>query len=117
LRLLAKNDKIITIFMDLNLNDTKHIAALSRLELADDEVEKYHGHLVSILNYIDKLAEVKTEGVPEMAMVSGSLNVWRRDEAVVADVDEREAIVSEFPRKQGSLMEVPAVFDGRLSGV
>jgi aspartyl-tRNA(Asn)/glutamyl-tRNA(Gln) amidotransferase subunit C len=114
---LAKNDKIIAIFMNLNLNDIKHIAALSRLELADDEVEKYHSHLVSILNYFDKLAEVNTEGVPEMAMVSGSLNVWRHDEAVVADVDERDAIMTEFPRKQGSLMEVPAVFEERPSGV
>ncbi|HBR80308.1 MAG: Aspartyl/glutamyl-tRNA(Asn/Gln) amidotransferase subunit C [Candidatus Uhrbacteria bacterium GW2011_GWE2_45_35] len=99
--------------MQLSNDDIKHIATLSRLELAEDEVEKYRGHLVSILNYIDKLAEVDTEGVPEMAVVSGSLNVWRTDEAQICDSSERDSIIDSFPRKEGILMEVPAVFEGR----
>ena len=99
--------------MDLSAEDIKHIAKLSRLELQDDEVEKYRSHLTSILGYVDKLAEVDTTGVPEMVVVTASNNVWRADEAQVSDPGEREAVVNSFPRKQGALLEVPAVFEGR----
>jgi len=99
--------------MELNIDDIKHIATLSRLELQDDELEKYRGHLVSILEYVDKLAEVDTSNVAEMATGTISNNVWRTDEAQVSDPSERDAAINSFPRKQGALLEVPAVFEGR----
>ena len=99
--------------MKLTKEDIKHIADLSRLELKDDEVETYRRHLVSILEYADKLSEVNTDGVAEMAVGSSSINVWRTDEVVISDISEREAAIKSFPRYKGALLEVPAVFDGR----
>lgn len=100
--------------MNLTTEDIKHIAALSRLELQDEEVEKYRGHLVSILGYVDKLTEVDTSGVAEMASGAISNNVWRVDEADAADPSERDAVINSFPRKQDRLLEVPAVFEERV---
>lgn len=99
--------------MNLTTEDTKHIAKLSRLELQDEEVEKYRGHLISILGYVDKLNKVDTSGVPEMVTGSVSNNVWRVDESQISDPGERDTVINSFPRKQGALLEVPAVFEGR----
>jgi len=99
--------------MDLSQEDIKHIAKLSRLELQDEEVEKYRGHLTSILGYVDKLNKVDTSGVPEMVTGSVSNNVWRVDEPQVSDLGERDTVINSFPRKQGALLEVPAVFESR----
>ena len=99
--------------MQLTTNDIKHIAQLSRLEIKDEEIEKYRGHLVSILGYIDKLAEVDTSNVAEMVTGTISNNVWRIDEVCATDLSERDSVINSFPRKQGSLLEVPAVFEGR----
>jgi len=99
--------------MNLSTEDIKHIAELSRLELQDEEVEKYRGHMISILNYIDKLAEVDTTNVPEMTATTITNNVWRIDEAKTCDLSERDSAINSFPRKQGSLLEVSAVFESR----
>lgn len=99
--------------MNLTTQDIKHIAKLSRLELQDNEAEKYRGNLVSILGYVEKMGEVNTDGVPEMTTGAVSNNVWRSDESRVSDLNERDAVVNSFPRRQGTLLEVPAVFEGR----
>ncbi|MFH1253468.1 MAG: Asp-tRNA(Asn)/Glu-tRNA(Gln) amidotransferase subunit GatC [Candidatus Uhrbacteria bacterium] len=99
--------------MQLTKDDIKHIADLSRLEIKDDEIENYRRHLVSILGYVEKLSEVNTDGVAEMAVGSSAINVWRTDEVLISDLSEREAALKAFPRHQGSLLEVPAVFESR----
>jgi aspartyl-tRNA(Asn)/glutamyl-tRNA(Gln) amidotransferase subunit C len=99
--------------MQLTNQDIKHIAELSRLELKDNEVEIYRGQLVSILGYVEKLSEVNTEGVAELSVGSSAINVWRDDEIVACEISERESAIHSFPRKQGSLLEVPAVFENR----
>ncbi|MFA6132293.1 MAG: Asp-tRNA(Asn)/Glu-tRNA(Gln) amidotransferase subunit GatC [Patescibacteria group bacterium] len=99
--------------MEFSTDDIKHIAKLSRLEIANDEVEAYRGYFESIIGYVDKLAEVDTTNVPEMATGAISNNVWRVDEAQAVDPDERDAAINSFPRKSGALLEVPAVFESR----
>lgn len=99
--------------MKLFKEDIKHIAELSRLELKDDEVEIYGRQLVSILGYVEKLSEVNTEGVAELSVGSSAINVWRDDEVARCENNERESVIASFPRKRGSLLEVPAVFENR----
>ncbi|MCB0863371.1 MAG: Asp-tRNA(Asn)/Glu-tRNA(Gln) amidotransferase subunit GatC, partial [Solirubrobacterales bacterium] len=40
-----------------------HVARLSRLRLSDEEVDTLTGELSSVLDHVDKLAEVDIEGV------------------------------------------------------
>ncbi len=57
-----------------------HIAKLARLRLADDEAVKMQKELSAILDYIDTLKEVKTEGIAPTAQVTGQTMVTRPDE-------------------------------------
>jgi len=63
----------------LTAAQVRHIAKLARLEISDDEVEKYAKELSAILDYVEKLKEVKTDGVEPTAQVTGQANVLRED--------------------------------------
>ncbi|MDD5623256.1 MAG: Asp-tRNA(Asn)/Glu-tRNA(Gln) amidotransferase subunit GatC [Candidatus Peribacteraceae bacterium] len=65
--------------MALSPAQVRHIAKLARLEISDAEVEKYARELSAILDYVEKLKEVKTEGVEPTAQVTGQANVFRSD--------------------------------------
>lgn len=64
----------------LSSAQVRHIAKLARLNLSNEEVEKFTTELSSILDYIEMLQEVNTEGVEPTAQVTGQTNAFRQDE-------------------------------------
>ena len=63
--------------MSLSKEQIEHIAKLARLELTEEELDKYGGQLSDILNYIDQLKEVDVAGVLPTAQVTGMENIFR----------------------------------------
>jgi aspartyl-tRNA(Asn)/glutamyl-tRNA(Gln) amidotransferase subunit C len=63
----------------LTPDQVRHIAKLARLELSEEEVEKFSKELTSILQYVDMLKEVDTTGVEPTAQVTGKVNALRED--------------------------------------
>jgi aspartyl-tRNA(Asn)/glutamyl-tRNA(Gln) amidotransferase subunit C len=45
--------------------DVRHIARLARLELTDEEVERFRRELSTILAYVEKLEELEPGSAPE----------------------------------------------------
>jgi len=74
----------------------RHIAKLARLKIEDAEVEKFATELTSILDYVDMLQEVDTEGVEPTAQVTGLHNVFRED-AVRAGGAAPDALLETSP--------------------
>lgn len=99
--------------MSLTKDQIEHIAKLARLRLAPEDIAIYQEQLGSILEYVDKLNELKTENVPELAFAVGSDNVFRADEAQACHEATRRGLIDAFPLKQGDLLEVQAVFADR----
>lgn len=66
--------------MQLTGDQVRHIAKLARLNLTDEEVEKFTPELGAILGYINQLTEVDTQGVEPTAQVTGTTSVLRKDE-------------------------------------
>jgi len=64
----------------LTEDEVRHIAKLARLRLSADDVKKLSKELTSILEYIDVLNEVDTDGVEPTAQVTGLSGVLREDE-------------------------------------
>lgn len=77
----------------LTADQVRHIAKLARLTIGDDEVEKYANELSKILEYIEMLREVKTEGVEPTAQVTGQSNALREDEVWKAPIATPEALL------------------------
>jgi aspartyl-tRNA(Asn)/glutamyl-tRNA(Gln) amidotransferase subunit C len=63
----------------LTRDDVLKLAALSKLRLSDDEIEKMRAELSEILNYVEVLDRVDTTGLEPTYQVSGLKNVYRED--------------------------------------
>ncbi|PIZ76713.1 Asp-tRNA(Asn)/Glu-tRNA(Gln) amidotransferase GatCAB subunit C [Candidatus Peregrinibacteria bacterium CG_4_10_14_0_2_um_filter_38_24] len=77
----------------LTEEQVRHVAKLARLKLTDEEVKKFAGQLSGVLEYVDILKEVDTEGVEITSQVTGLKNVMRKDE-VVASTATREELLA-----------------------
>ncbi|MEK7523805.1 MAG: Asp-tRNA(Asn)/Glu-tRNA(Gln) amidotransferase subunit GatC [Patescibacteria group bacterium] len=66
--------------MKLTKQQVEHVAMLARLGLSEAEIEKFQTQLSGILDYVELLNEVKTDGIQPTAQVTGLTNVMRADE-------------------------------------
>jgi aspartyl-tRNA(Asn)/glutamyl-tRNA(Gln) amidotransferase subunit C len=64
----------------LTRQEVEHIAKLARLELSEEEVERYRGQLSAILDYASRLLELDTTGIPPTSSVLPSRSFLRPDE-------------------------------------
>jgi len=64
----------------ISVDDVRHVASLARIELTDDEVFKFVGQISDVLNYVDQLADVDTDGVEPTFQLTGLENVTRGDD-------------------------------------
>ena len=92
----------------ITTTDVRHLAQLSNLQLADDEVENLRGDLENILGYIEQLSELDTSGVEPTYQVTGLENVWRDDEVQESDVT-LEQLLALAPEQTDSSVKVPKV--------
>ena len=95
--------------MKLNRKDVEHVALLSRLELSEQELDKYTGQLDAILEYIDVLNQVDTSAVEPMAHVLDIRNVMRADE--VQPSLPREAALQNAPDAEDGFFKVPKIVE------
>jgi aspartyl-tRNA(Asn)/glutamyl-tRNA(Gln) amidotransferase subunit C len=64
----------------LSRDQVLHVARLARLELTDEEVERFSGELSKVLDHIEKISELDLDGVPPTSHVIEVENVMRPDE-------------------------------------
>lgn len=71
--------------------DVLHIAKLASLKITKNEIDKFESQLSSILDYIKKLQEVKTENIQATSKVTDLENITREDETI-SSFSQTEAI-------------------------
>ena len=91
----------------LSTEEIKKIALLARVELRAEEVEKFQKDLSSILDYVDELKQVDTEGVEIVASVTGLENIQRADNPAMAE--NHDAIMSNAPEIKDGYYKVKAI--------
>ena len=91
----------------ISKDDVQHLAALSSLQLTDDDVESLRQDLERIIKYIEQLSELDTTGVEPTYQVTGLENVWRED--VVTQSVSRDILLSLAPDQQNNQVKVPKV--------
>lgn len=85
-----------------------YVEILSKLVLTPEEKEKAKEDLARVLDYIDMLNEVDTEGVEPMSHLFPVTNVFREDE--VCNPDGREGTLLNAPEEQDDMILVPKTF-------
>lgn len=92
----------------ITTDDVRHLAALSNLQLTDDETRSLQVDLANILAYIDQLNTLDTSGVEPTYQVTGLENIWRDDTVQVSAAD-REKLLGLAPEQADDSVKVPQV--------
>jgi len=96
------HNKIIT-------EDTvRYVAKLARLSFDADQASKFQDQLSRILDYIEQLNEVDTEGVPPTSHVLASMKNVFREDVPGSSVSNEEAL-SNAPQKKDNFFKVPKI--------
>lgn len=91
--------------MSISKEEVKNIANLSRLYLTDEDLEKYSSDLSSIVEFVNTLNEVDTEGVKPTDHILDIKNVFRKDE--LKPSYDREELFKNAPTKEAGCISVP----------
>ena len=94
--------------MSITKKEIEHIAKLARIELREDELEKFRVDLNKVLGYIEVLKTVNTDGVEPLAQVTGLENVFREDVAERSELTDD--ILKNPPAHTGRFIKVKKVF-------
>ena len=88
--------------------DVERIAALARLQIAEDDVDRFAQQLTAILAYADQVQRVDTSGVAPLSS-SPADTVWR-DDRLVPPLD-RDRLLEQAPAadQAAGLFKVPRV--------
>ena len=93
----------------ISRTDVEHVAALARLGLSEEEIERMVSQLNHILEAIATLQDVDTSAVGPTAQVIPLENVMRDDEP--RDGITRDAALANAPLREGAHLRVPVVLE------
>ncbi|MCP5406081.1 MAG: Asp-tRNA(Asn)/Glu-tRNA(Gln) amidotransferase subunit GatC [Chromatiaceae bacterium] len=95
--------------MSLERSDVEKIAHLARLAVSSDELDSVAGDLSTILQLMEQMNAVNTDGVIPMAHPLHMAQRLRPDE--VSEIDERDHFQSIAPATENGLYLVPRVIE------
>lgn len=95
--------------MKLTKDAVRHVAKLANLPLSSEEEEKYSQQLSKILDYIDQLNQVETEGLEPTFNVSGQEHIMRSDE--IGECLNQDGALANAPQKKKGFFVTKGIFD------
>jgi len=89
--------------------DINHVAKLARIGLSEKEKKKLEKELPSILKFIDKLNEIKTDKIKPTAQVTGLEDVIRKDVGHAKTSQETGKILELAPNMKDGHVKVRTI--------
>jgi aspartyl-tRNA(Asn)/glutamyl-tRNA(Gln) amidotransferase subunit C len=93
--------------MKITEAEVRHVAKLARLDIKDEDMERFAEQIGTVLEYVDTLKEVETEGVAATSHAITLTNAFREDE--VKDHLDPETALSNAPEQSDGAFVVPKV--------
>jgi len=90
-------------------DDVRYVARLARLDLPEEEMERFTVQLNTILSYMDKLNELDTSNVEPMSHVIDVCNAFRAD--TVAESFPQDVALMNAPEAQRGFFKVPKIIE------
>ena len=91
--------------MKITEETVQYVAALAKLTISEEEKEKAARDLDHILEYIENMNGLDTEGIEPMSHVLPLQNVFRED--VVTNQNQREELLKNAPKSVDGSFAVP----------
>ncbi|MBT3197111.1 MAG: Asp-tRNA(Asn)/Glu-tRNA(Gln) amidotransferase subunit GatC [Gammaproteobacteria bacterium] len=95
--------------MSLEKREIEKIAHLARLAIDESAIPGYAEDLTGILDLVDQMSAVDTEGVEPLAHPHDAVQRLRED--VVTEENQRERLQSNAPQTDSGLFLVPKVIE------
>jgi aspartyl-tRNA(Asn)/glutamyl-tRNA(Gln) amidotransferase subunit C len=93
--------------MAITIQDVEHVALLSRLEVTEDEKQRFASELSKIFGHVEELNKVDVSNVAPTAHPLPMKNVFRED--VVRPSLTNEAALANAPEKEDGCFKVPQI--------
>ncbi|OGW16239.1 MAG: asparaginyl/glutamyl-tRNA amidotransferase subunit C [Nitrospinae bacterium RIFCSPLOWO2_12_FULL_45_22] len=95
--------------MKIDRKEVEHVARLARLELGEEEIEKFTHQLSATLEYMDKLNELDTTGIEPTSHILEFTNVFKEDQVKVGPWGH--VTLSNAPAQEQSHYKVPKIIE------
>lgn len=95
--------------MKISEEEVRHVADLSKLSFAEEETAEFATTLSKIVDMVELLNEVDTEGVPVTTTMADRKTVMREDVAVAGD--DRDELFKNVPESENYYIKVPAILE------
>lgn len=83
----------------------ENVCILAKLSLGEEAKAKAKQDMQKMLDYVEKLDELDTDGVEPLSHIFGDENVFRDD--VVTNGDNKEAMLANAPKAKEGQYQVP----------
>ena len=93
--------------MKITKDEVMHVANLARLDMDEASIDKFAGQIGTILEYVDVLNRVDTQGVTPTSHAISLTNVFRKDRE--KKTLERDQALANAPQKEDGNFIVPKV--------
>lgn len=95
--------------MAVDAQTVEKLAELARIAISEATIDDVSNRLGEVLQLVDQLQAVNTEGVEPMAHPLDAVQVLRKDQ--VTEPNNREAFMALAPQSEQGLYLVPKVID------
>jgi len=95
--------------MKITKDEVLYVADLARLDLDEASIDKFAGQIGTILDYVDKLNEVDTEGIRPTSHAISLTNAFREDEQ--KEHLERDQALANAPQQEEGAFVVPKIIE------
>ena len=92
---------------EVSKEEILHIANLARLNLEEDEIEKYRENLQDILNFANVVNNAPVEGLDVTIGANEEKNVFRKDEIKV--FEDTKSLLQNAPSQEQNMFKLPKV--------
>lgn len=100
--------------LSISEEQVKHVATLAKLAFSEEELPHLTSQLGKIIEMVELLEEVDTEGVAFTANVTPSINVMRED--IAEKGTDRNELLKNVPESADGYIKVPAIIENGEAG-
>jgi aspartyl-tRNA(Asn)/glutamyl-tRNA(Gln) amidotransferase subunit C len=98
----------------ISKEEVKKIAGLARIDVSEDQLEKYQTELSAILDFVGQLSKAETSGVEPIRQITGLESISRKDEDKnLIDQSIGQELVSQSPENRDGYVEVPEIMKAK----
>lgn len=95
--------------MKIDIKVIEKLSALSKLKFNEKETNLISYDLSKMLDFINKLKEVNTDGVEPLIHINEEINNWREDQ--LDEMLSQTEALENSPSKDGTYFKIPKVLD------